>query len=68
VRNAGKADPAKSERDARDVELINRYAGELNVEVLDCLEYQADLYADEERRPQQQDNKTSRSRKGRRSG
>lgn len=34
---------ARAERDARDLELINRHAEKLNREALDALEYQAPI-------------------------
>ena len=34
----------RAERDARDMELINRFAEELNADVVDGLEDQADIF------------------------
>jgi metal-responsive CopG/Arc/MetJ family transcriptional regulator len=34
-------DRARAQRDARDIELINRHADEINAEVADVLRYQA---------------------------
>ncbi len=36
-------DRARAQRDARDIELINRHAAQLNRDALDSLEYQAPL-------------------------
>jgi len=36
-------DRARAQRDARDIELINRHAEQLNRDALDSLEYQAPL-------------------------
>jgi len=35
----------RAERDAREIESINRFADELNADVLDVLEYQVDIFA-----------------------
>jgi metal-responsive CopG/Arc/MetJ family transcriptional regulator len=36
-------DRAAAERNARDIEIINQHAEELNAEAEDCLGYQADI-------------------------
>ncbi len=41
-------DLTRAQRDARDIELINRNADELNAEALDSLEYQAPVDFDED--------------------
>jgi hypothetical protein len=35
----------RAERDAREIDLINRFADELNADALDVLSYQADIFA-----------------------
>ena len=37
------ASPVRREHDARDLEIINRYADEMNAEASDLLDYQAGL-------------------------
>lgn len=41
----------RAARDARDLEILNRFADELNVEAEDGLEDQADIFDEYEKRP-----------------
>lgn len=41
--NGAKKKLSKAEREARDIEIINRNADRLNAEALDALEYQIEL-------------------------
>jgi len=41
IRPPGLSEEERAERDARDIELINRYADELNAEAEDALEFHA---------------------------
>jgi prevent-host-death family protein len=43
--DAAEKERLRAERDAHDIELINRFADELNANALDVLEYQADMFA-----------------------
>src|SRR5215469_2441207 len=42
--SAAEEERRRAERDARDLEILNRYADELNAEAEDSLEYQADVF------------------------
>lgn len=61
IRPPGLSAEERAARDARDLEILNRMADELNAEALDALEDQADLSFDEKTK-----RKAGKKKKGRR--